>query len=53
MGDDRFVTVRIRKPLLIRIKRLVKLKEDLGYGTPSGFVNDAIRRRLEDIENKG
>jgi Arc/MetJ-type ribon-helix-helix transcriptional regulator len=50
-GDgDGWVTVRIKKPLAKRIKRLVSRKKDLGFNSTSGFVEDAVRRRLEDYE---
>lgn len=49
---DGWVTVRVKVPLVERIKRLVGTKKgsDLGYNSTSGFVDDAVRRRLEDIE---
>jgi hypothetical protein len=51
-SGDGWVTVRIKKPLLKRIRTFIDKNERFGYGTASSFIEDAIRRRLEEIEKE-
>ena len=44
-------SVSVKEALLDRILRLIKGREDHGYNNISEFVTDAIRRRLEQLEN--
>lgn len=36
-----------------RIKALIEKRSDLGYRSVLEFVLDAVRRRLEELEEKG
>jgi hypothetical protein len=51
MAEDpeKWKTVRVRKDLLDRVKKVIG-EGELGYHTVSGFINDAVRVRLIDIE---
>lgn len=34
------------------VKRVEEVYDELGYASKTEFVNDAVRRRLEEIENE-
>lgn len=49
--DDR--KIFLPDQLWSKIKRIIKEREDLAYGSVSDFVLDAIRHRFEDMEKTG
>lgn len=48
MSDYR--SVKIPNEVVEKIIKLIKKHKELGYRSHSEFVNEAVRRRLEDIE---
>jgi len=45
----RYGSVQLPSKMLEQIKRLLSQRCDLGYVSVKGFVEDAVRRRLEEI----
>lgn len=48
-GGDGWATVRIPKGLKTQVDKFIVTDEKLGYNTTSGFIQDAVRRRLEKV----
>ena len=48
MASDKWTTVRIPNELHEKIKAEIE-KENWGYRTIAQFVNEAVRKRLEDM----
>ncbi len=46
----RYKTVQLPLELVERIGRLRDAHKELGYVSLKGFVEDAVRRRLEELE---
>lgn len=47
--DDNWRRVPIRRELYTSVEGVVTGREDLGYGSVARFVEDAVRRRVEEI----
>jgi len=45
-----YLTVKVNRALAEKIKEIIKLHPDLGYTNLSSLVNDAVRRRTEELE---
>ncbi len=51
MGRRRYRTIAIPEDLYLKCEEIVK-SGVLGYSSVSEFVKDAVRRRLEEIQNQ-
>jgi len=45
-----YLTVKVNRALAEKIKEIIKLHPDLGYTNLNSLVNDAVRRRTEELE---
>jgi len=45
----RYESVQLPSRMLEQVKKLLASRCDLGYVSVKGFVEDAVRRRLEEI----
>jgi len=48
----RYKTIQIPRELVDHIRRVIDARKELGYVSVKGFVEDAIRRRLEQLEKE-
>jgi metal-responsive CopG/Arc/MetJ family transcriptional regulator len=46
----RYKTVQLPETMVERIRRVIAKRKELGYVSVKGLVEDAVRRRLEEIE---
>lgn len=44
-----YKSIRVPEELVLTVKRIIKEKKDLGYHSHSGFIIDAVRRRVEKL----
>lgn len=52
MGNMKgWIAVPVKKELYARVKRIVR-EHRIGYRSITGFINDAIQRRVEELEEK-
>lgn len=42
-------SIRVPEELVQTVKKIIKEKKELGYRSPSGFIFDAVRRRVEKL----
>ncbi len=49
MSETNWTTVQVRKDLIEASRAVIEQRPDLGYSNATRFVEDAVRRRLEDI----
>ena len=50
MSAKRYSSVNLPSGLYARVKKLVKIRTDLGYRSVTEFVAESVRRRVEEIE---
>ncbi|MEA2089687.1 MAG: hypothetical protein U9O89_02885 [Thermoproteota archaeon] len=48
----RYKTVQLPEQMVQQIKRVIGEFKKLGYVSIKGFVEDSVRRRLEEIESR-
>ena len=49
MSEKEWITVQVRRDLIEASRVVIEQRPDLGYKNPTRFVEDAVRRRLEDL----
>ena len=45
----RYKTIQLPRTMVEEVRRLIDERKELGYVSVKGFVEDAVRRRLEAI----
>ncbi len=48
--EKKWTAVRLPRELKEQIDRLIVTHPELGYGGPSDFVRDSVRRRMEELK---
>lgn len=48
----RYKSIQLPEDMVEHIKRVIASRKQLGYVSIKGFVEDAVRRRLDAIEGK-
>jgi len=48
----RYKTVQLPTQLVDRVRRRIDAQKELGYVSVKGFVEDSVRRRLEQLEKE-
>jgi len=50
MAIDGYKTVSLPEPLLKRVQRFLKNNQSLGYRSPTEYIRDAVREKLQRCE---
>jgi len=48
----RYKTVQLPEKMVLQIKELIASRAELGYNSVKGFVEDSVRRRLEEVQSR-
>jgi len=46
----RYKTVQLPASMVEQIRQIIETRQDLGYVSVKGFVEDSVRRRLEGVK---